>query len=138
MLIKMHPFVRTEFVIPDAYSNHLINVTDYPDINELLFVTDVLITDYSSVIYEASLLKLPMLFFAFDLDKYDGDRGFYEPYEDMVPGKIVRSMGELITSLKNEDYESEKLTGFLEKNFSHLDGHSTDRVIDLLFGDKSA
>ena len=136
MLVKMHPFVRTELPIPDEYKDSIIDVTDYPDINELLMAVDLLITDYSSVIYEAGLLKLPMIFYAFDLDKYDGDRGFYEPFEEMVPGKIVKSTQELITALKNEDYEKEKLEGFLAKNFKYLDGHSTDRVIDLLFGNE--
>ena len=136
MLVKMHPFVRTELPIPDTYKNNIIDVTNYPNINELLMAIDVLITDYSSVIYEAGLLKLPMLFYAFDLDKYDGDRGFYEPYEDMVPGKIVKSSAELIDALENDDYEAEKLDGFLTKNFKYLDGHSTDRVIDLLFGNE--
>ena len=136
MLVKMHPFVRTQLPIPDEYKESIIDVTAYPDINELLMAVDLLITDYSSVIYEAGLLKLPMLFYAFDLDKYDGDRGFYEPFEEMVPGKIVTSTAELLAALKSEDYEKEKLEGFLAKNFKYLDGHSTDRVIDLLFGNE--
>ena len=134
MLVKMHPFVKMEQSIPPTYRDCIIDVTEYPDINELLTVTDILVTDYSSVIYEAGLLKVPMLFYAFDFDTYDTDRGFYEPYEEMVPGKIVKSSSELIESLENEDYEEEKLEGFLSKNFKYLDGHSTDRVIDLVFG----
>ena len=134
MLIKMHPFVKDAAPIPEEYREQFLDVTSYPDINELLMVTDLLITDYSSVIYEASLLRIPMLFFAFDYDLYDGDRGFYEPYEDIVPGKIVKSSEELLTALRSGDYEAEKLEGFLKRNFTYLDGHATDRTIDLIFG----
>lgn len=136
MFIKMHPFVAEPVKIPAEYADCFIEATDYPDINELLQVTDVLITDYSSVIYEMALLKKPMVFYAFDLDTYDDDRGFYEPYADIVPGKIVKTLRGLISALEEEDYESEKLDGFLTKNFKYLDGHSTDRVIDLIFGNE--
>ena len=134
MMIKLHPFVKSEIRIPQEYQACFIDATAYPDINELLTVTDVLVTDYSSVIYEAALLNIPMLFFAFDLDNYDDDRGFYEPYEEIVPGKIVKTLRALVEAIGNEDYEAEKLQGFLTKNFRDLDGHSTDRVIDLIFG----
>ncbi len=75
-----------------------------------------------------------MLFYAFDLESYITDRGFYEPYEKIVPGKIVSNIQELIKALENEDFESEKLDGFIKRNFTHIDGKSTDRVIELIFG----
>lgn len=97
---------------------------------------DLLITDYSSVIYETALLNKPMLFYAFDLKQYEKERGFYEPYEDIVPGKIVKTIPALIKALEEEDYEAEKLEGFITKNFKYLDGKATDRVIDLVFNNK--
>lgn len=132
-LIKMHPFVKQSFDIPEQYSHRIFDYTSFPDINQLMMVVDIIVTDYSSMIYEAGLLHLPMLFYAFDYDDYDTDRGFYEPFEDIVPGKIVKTMDELITALENQDYEKEKLEGFLKKNFKYLDGKSTDRTIDLIF-----
>lgn len=136
MMVKFHPFVKSELEIPEEYRENIIDATTYPDINELLTATDILVTDYSSVIYEAALLKIPMLFFAFDLDNYNGDRGFYEPYEEIVPGKIVKTLKGLMDAIENDDCEAEKLEGFLTKNFTYTDGHSTDRVIDLLFGNE--
>jgi CDP-ribitol ribitolphosphotransferase len=50
-----------------------------------------------------------------------------------VPGKIVMDMDELMDAIRNEDYQKEKLEGFLKKNFKYLDGKSTDRTIDLIF-----
>ncbi len=136
MIVKMHPFVKSPLNIPEDYKDYFIDATKYREVNDILFVTDLLITDYSSVIYEMALLNKPMLFYAFDLRQYISERGFYEPYEEIVPGKIVKTLPALIRALKEEDYESEKLKGFVEKNFKYTDGKATDRVIDLVFGEK--
>jgi CDP-glycerol glycerophosphotransferase (TagB/SpsB family) len=132
MLIKMHPFVREPLPIPEKYKDRIIDASSYREINNMLFVTDLLITDYSSVIYEFSLFNKPMLFYAFDRMKYEADRGFYEPYAKMVPGKIVRTSEDLIASLEARDFEYEKVAPFVKKNFSYTDGKSTDRIIDQL------
>ena len=61
---------------------------------EALSFVDALITDYSSVVFEASLLKIPMLFYVFDLEQYIATRGFYYEFETFVPGKIVSNFEE--------------------------------------------
>ena len=63
---------------------------------------------------------------------YEATRDFYEPYEELVPGKIVHDFDELMTALRDKDYEFEKMEGFIKKNFKYTDGKSTDRVIDQL------
>lgn len=73
-----------------------------------------------------------MLFFAFDQKYYEATRDFYEPYEELVPGKICNTFDDLMTAMKNKDYEFEKMDGFIKKNFTYTDGKSTDRVIDQL------
>ena len=75
-----------------------------------------------------------MMFYAFDLESYVSERGFYEPYEKIVPGKIVYNIQELLKALEEEDFESEKLDEFIKRNFTYTDGKSTDRVIELVFG----
>lgn len=134
MIIKMHPFVSNAVNIPEGFEDVFIDASDYREVNDILFITDVLITDYSSVIYEMSLLKKPMLFYAFDLKSYVADRGFYEPYETMVPGKIVKNIQEMLKALEENDFEQYKLENFVERNFKYRDGKSTDRVIELVFG----
>lgn len=134
MIIKMHPFVRSDLKIPEEYKDVFVDAGGYREVNDILFITDVLITDYSSVIYEMSLLNKPMLFYAFDLRSYVADRGFYEPYETMVPGKIVKNIQEMIKALEEDDFEQEKLEDFVERNFTYRDGKSTDRVLELVFG----
>ena len=59
------------------------------DIHHVLVGTDILITDYSSIPFEFSLLGKPMIFFAYDLDEYKETRGFVEDYEKLVPGPVV-------------------------------------------------
>lgn len=132
MLIKMHPFVTKGLNIPKKYKNVIIDASQFREINDILFITDILITDYSSVIYEFSLFRKPMLFFAFDRMKYEADRGFYEPYSEMVPGKIVRTSEQLVEALEKRDFDFEKVEPFIKKNFKYTDGQSTDRIIDQL------
>ena len=100
--------------------------------NDLLFVTDVLITDYSSVVFEASLLDIPMVMYAYDLDRYISSRGFYYEYEDMAPGKIVRTYSDLVNCIETQDFENEKLQEFKKRFFDDLDGRSTVRAGELI------
>ena len=104
------------------------------EINDLLFVTDLLITDYSSVIFEASLLDIPMLFYAFDLEDYVVNRDFYYPFKNFVPGKIVRNLEQIISAIEQEDYEQEKVKTFKHRFFDDLDGKSSLRVADFIMG----
>ena len=121
ILIKLHPFCEERFEIPEKYSDMIIDMSDEDELNDLLFVTDLLVTDYSSVIFEASLLNIPMMFYAFDLYDYIASRDFYYDFEGFVPGKIVFSENELI-----------KVDGFKNKFFDDLDGKSSERVTDLI------
>ena len=73
-----------------------------------------------------------MLFFAFDKRHYEATRDFYEPYEELVPGKIVTDFDELLEAMEKEDYDYHKMDSFIKKNFTYTDGKSTDRVIDQL------
>jgi CDP-ribitol ribitolphosphotransferase len=73
-----------------------------------------------------------MLFFAYDLEDYVATRDFYVPFEEFVPGRIVRTFDELLDAMRRDDYQAEKVAAFAARHFSHLDGGSTDRVIDQL------
>jgi CDP-ribitol ribitolphosphotransferase len=133
VLFKMHPFVKERLAIPPDLQDRLISASDVPvDVNDLLLISDVLITDYSSILFEFATLQRPMLFFAYDLDEYTAERDFYVPYAEFVPGRIVRTFAELLDALRHDDYQSEKLPAFAERHFPRLDGSATDRIIDQL------
>ncbi|HSL98200.1 MAG TPA: CDP-glycerol glycerophosphotransferase family protein, partial [Candidatus Deferrimicrobiaceae bacterium] len=77
LLLKLHPFVRDRQQFAPSVGRFVRDATDYPDINDLMHVSDVLLTDYSSAIYEFSLLVKPMVFFTPDHAAYERERGFY-------------------------------------------------------------
>ena len=132
ILIKLHPFCKERFKIDEKYKDFIIDLSEEDELNDLLFVTDLLVTDYSSVVFEASLLNIPMLFYAYDLYEYISSRDFYYDFEGFVPGKIVFSESELVSSIKENDFEKEKVDGFKNKFFDSLDGKSSQRVADLI------
>ncbi|MBQ7739691.1 MAG: CDP-glycerol glycerophosphotransferase family protein [Eubacterium sp.] len=127
-IIKLHPFCKNRFKIDEKYGDYILDLSFEDELNDLLFVTDLVVTDYSSVVFEASLLSLPMLFLAYDLEEYIELRDFYYDFESFVPGKIVRNENELLKSIKNNDFESEKVEAFRNEFFDEIDGKSTQRV----------
>lgn len=132
IIVKHHPFVNNRSAIKKKYKDFIIDLSDNSELNDLLFVTDVLITDYSSVVFEASLLDIPMLLYAFDLDRYISSRGFYYEYEDMAPGKIIRAYSDLVDAIAKKDWENDKLEEFKKRFFDDLDGKSSQRTVDLV------
>lgn len=131
-IFKMHPFVKDRPPIPEEYSDRIRDLSGAGDVNAMLPVVDVMITDYSSIIYEFSTFRKPMLFFAFDEKSYSVIRGFQSDYEDFAPGKICRNMDELEDAVRNRDYDIEKVDRFISENFDYLDAGSSDRFIDWL------
>ncbi len=132
IIIKLHPFCKQRYDIPEEYRDYIIDLSDDDELNDLLFVTDLLVTDYSSVVFEASLLNIPMLFYAFDLYDYISSRDFYYDFEGFVPGRIVFSQHELTQSIANNDFQQDKVEGFKNKFFDDLDGKSSQRVASLI------
>lgn len=129
-LVKMHPFIRKAIQIPEEYQSRVIDFTDYPNINELYYITELLITDYSSNYFEYSLMRKPMLFFTPDREIYELSRGVHRGVKESAPGKVCDTFEELKLALEQEDYEITKLYQFVEENFSNYDNHATDRVIE--------
>jgi len=85
---------------PSKNTGSAINVTSYPDITELYIAADVLITDYSSVMFDFSVTGKPMIFLAPDLERYRAERGFYFDFEAEAPGPIVKTADEVLETLR--------------------------------------
>ena len=134
-IVRMHPFVQDPLGIPPELGDRILDgQRSSIDVNDLLFAVDLLVTDYSSIVYEFSTLGRPMLFYAYDLEEYVAGRDFYVPYEEFVPGRIVRTFPELLDAIRRDDCQVEKVAAFAERHFEHRDGRSTDRVVDLILG----
>ena len=133
IIIKHHPFVNDVQPIPEKYADRVIDLSEDTELNDLLFITDVIITDYSSLVFEASLLYIPMIFYAFDLQKYIKQRDFYFDFIKYVPGKIAHSQEEVIKAINKEDFCTERIGPFADMFFDYRDGKSTDRVVRLIY-----
>jgi CDP-ribitol ribitolphosphotransferase len=132
LLVRLHPFIRSRTTIGPELAGFAIDASDYPDINELMLVSDVMVTDYSSAIYEFALLGKPMVFFAPDYEAYERERGFYFEYRTGVPGPIFETTAELGAYLRAGVFDLERVERFRRDSFDVADGHSTARVTDEL------
>ncbi|MGJ8730444.1 CDP-glycerol glycerophosphotransferase family protein [Listeria aquatica] len=132
MLLKIHPFVQNTPSIPYEYKEFYFDVSEYREINNLLLVTDVLITDYSSVCFEYALLKRKMVFYSPDLAEYTLTRNFYYEYLGFIPGSFATTTEELIESIQDEKIDYEKLDSFISYFFEDQDGNSADRFVQHL------
>jgi len=132
VLVRLHPFIRSRTVIGPELEGFAIDVSDHPDINELMLVSDVLVTDYSSAIYEFALLDRPMVFFAPDYEAYEAERGFYFDYRTGVPGPIFETSEALAAYLRAGDFDLGRVERFRLESFDIADGRSAARVTDEL------
>ena len=135
LLIKQHPFVKKAVEIPERIRDGCMEITTQMTTEELLMVADVCTTDYSSVVFDYSLRNKPLLFFAFDLEEYYDERGFYYPYEEFVPGPVVRTMDELMAAMEEiEQFDENRMKNFRDAYMSGCDGHATERIVSEIFG----
>ncbi|ORI54007.1 hypothetical protein BMS93_02340 [Leuconostoc pseudomesenteroides] len=132
-LFKIHPFVKNAPNIPYEYSDFFYDVSDYREVNDLLLLSDVMITDYSSVVFEYSLLHRKTIFFAPDLSEYMANRNFYVDYLDFIPGPHVLDTKHLIEEIKDfENVDQKRIDSFLKYYYDDLDGNATKRFVDML------
>lgn len=129
-MIKMHPFVKESIHIPEEYSDVICDFSGYPNINDLYYVTDLLVTDYSSNYFEYALLRRPVVFYTYDRQIYELTRGVHRSIRESAPGKVCDTFDEFMMCLENEDYEVQKLLKFVEDNFGDYQGNATNKVID--------
>ena len=127
---KMHPFVREAPPIPEEYKDRILDMSSEENINDLYYVTEILITDYSSAYFEFSLFEKPIIFFTYDRDNYETIRGVHKSVKETAPGKVCDSFDEMMTALREKDYDIERTKAFHDENFGDYDGHAADRIID--------
>lgn len=111
----------------------VVDVSRYPDVHELYLAADVMITDYSSTMFDFAITGKPLLFFAYDLESYrDSLRGFYFDLEPLAPGPIMQTNHQVLAALKDLDgvrVSYRRPYRRFQKLFTHLeDGHASDRL----------
>ena len=134
LLLRMHYLVAEQFELND-YNNFVFDVSSYNDIGNLYLISNVLITDYSSVFFDYANLRRPILFFTYDIEKYrDKLRGFYFNIEEEAPGPLVKSTDEIINYLqliRDGKYQLPLAFERFYNKYCYLEeGNSSERVIN--------
>lgn len=134
ILVKLHYLVK-DSLDWSKYEGFVYECDHLGDIQELYLISDYLITDYSSVMFDYALLRRPMIIYAYDYENYrDNLRGFYFNIFDEFPGPIVNNSPDLLESIKNYDFMDyeEKYMKFLYK-FTNFDtGQASSEIVDLI------
>ncbi len=112
----------------------VVDVTDHPEINDLVLASDLAILDYSSLRFDYAITGKPMIFFVPDLDRYEQElRGFLFGFAESAPGPIVRDASELPALVRDTSWSSdhaEDYDAFNERFNRFHDGHAAERVVD--------
>ena len=130
LVYKLHPRTRNFIEYESIYKSRVFDLS-HEDINDLLILADILITDYSSLIFEYAILQKPVIFFAYDLEQYENlVRGFYYPYKKFVPGPIAYTTEEIVEYIKKNNWDLDKLKKFAMQFNEYFDGNATERFIN--------
>ena len=133
-IVKYH-YLVSDKIDWTPYKGFVYTFDETKDIAWLYLVSDMLITDYSSVMFDYSILNRPMLFFAYDLENYKENlRGFYFDFVEEAPGPISKNTDQLIQDIKTYDPSQwkEKYQAYSAK-YNHVDdGHASEHIVDLI------
>lgn len=137
LIVKHHPFVKSPPAIPEDCRGFAALAGPSDPTDALLACADVLVTDYSSVVFEYSLLGRPMAFFTYDLDDYRDWRGFYYDYDELTPGPVLGTTAELADYIAHVDerFDRAEVEAFRDKFMSACDGNATERICDAVLGE---
>lgn len=131
MLFRMHHLTTEMMGI--TFNDFVRDLSDYPEINKLMIVADILISDYSATIFDYSILERPIISFAYDYEEYSQNRGFYENLCDVVCGNVFKTQEDVISHIKNMDNKKEiKKAASIKNRYIDTDGQATEACIDFL------
>lgn len=136
LMLRLHPHVAANFSdeVLAPYGDSVVNMSSYRGVTTLLAVSDCLITDYSSIIYEYCLFDRPMIFYAYDLEKFcHSGRDFYEDYETYVPGPVAKDQAGLEELWKDGFPWKERVSAFRSQTYRFLDKNAVKRLLELIF-----
>ena len=133
LALRLHPKIKNFYKDDISSKGEYIDCSDYPSEQELLLISDMLITDYSSIMIEFALLNKPIIFFTYDYDSYlTKERGFYFDFKSTVPGPVVYDSNQLINVIEKNEFDENKISEFVKTQFNEIDGQASKRVVDFL------
>ncbi len=129
LLFRAHHAVSNAMNVRD--NTFVRNVSDYPSLSDLMIASDMLISDYSSIFFDYSIMGKPMLGFTYDYDRYEKERGMYFDIRTYL--SCANDETELLEMLRNLDYASEQLkaVAFRDKYVTEY-GRATEQSVDII------
>lgn len=137
VLLRTHHYIADNLDV-SGVEDFAINLSKYDDITEIYLVSDICITDYSSVFFDYANLKRPILFYTYDIDKYRDDlRGFYIDMNTEVPGPLLYSTEEVVDAIQNIESVNDKYRETYEQFYDRFcgvdDGNASKRTVERVF-----
>ena len=131
VLFRTHAY--TNNVLNVSFNEFVYDVSSYPDINDLLIVADILISDYSATIFDYSILQRPIICFGYDYEQYNEERGLYLDLLNELPSGVIKNQYEVIAHIKTMNYEDEcKKTAAFKEKYINMGGKATEKCIEKL------
>lgn len=128
-IVKLHPAVQVNLDFEKLYPDFIYDFSRYKNVNELLVITDYLITDYSSIPFEFAIMRKPMIFYSYDLEEYKREQGVIDKYERVVPGPIVKNTEELIELILHCSFDKSKIHDFSIEWNEYSKGTSSKQLV---------
>lgn len=125
LILKLHPLSKIKVDNRNVIYDKTFSSFD------MLFIADYVISDYSCIIYEAAILKVPLYFWAFDLKKYLDNRGLTFDYKKEVPGLVSENIKEIVDVIEKNNYDYQKLEEFRKKYVTNID-NCTKKIVDFI------
>ena len=134
ILLKWHP-VLIPFLKGRTMPEGVIDATDYPDMQELIMATDLMLSDYSSCLFDAALREIPCFTYATDFERYKSERGVYYEMEEL-PFPYARNNDELMHNIETFDQKDylDKWEAFKERTGLHETGHAAKDIAEKIIG----
>lgn len=134
LMLRLHPAINHNVDYSTQFPDFVVDLSSNQyEINDLLVAADYLITDYSSIPYEFSLLRKPMIFFTYDLEKYKQDRGVMAGFEENLPGPMVKDTDSIIELIKSNRFDLSLVELYAEKWNQYSKGISSQKLVQTIF-----
>lgn len=135
-VVKKHPWDKT-LEIPDGYSNIMDMSTQFSDAQELLLISDLLISDYSAIVTDFAITGKPIIYYFHDYEEYTKIRSFFYDMKAVLPGPFVQDSETLLKYIQDLSWFTEpdyqvKFQKFLKTFHTYMDGDSSKRVLEVM------
>lgn len=126
LIIKTHPLTKLK-----KHDERVIWDDKFAS-SDMLLIADYIITDYSAIVYEASLVNKPLYFYTYDYDEYIKKRNFYTDFKSELPGKISSSAKQIITYIENNEYDINAIKKFADKYINQTEETVCKRIVNFM------